>query len=142
MGKHNLPVFDYDKCTGCGLCARQCPQMAIYISSAARTIHLKCDNRDKEKAAMNDCVVSCISCGLCVRTCPTQAISLREDINGSKPVINHNKCIECGACVAKCPRHCLHKEAPIEAPSPCFTVSDKKTNSCANCSLECSSRKH
>ena len=141
MGEHNLPVFDYDKCTGCGLCARQCPQMAIYISSAARAIHLKCNNRDKGRAAMLDCVVSCISCGICAKTCPTQAITLREDINGSKPVINHNKCIECGACVEKCPRHCLHKDAPIAAPKQ-FEVPTPKENSCANCSLECSSRKH
>ncbi|MEG1345492.1 MAG: 4Fe-4S binding protein, partial [Acidaminococcaceae bacterium] len=132
MGDHGLPIIDYEKCTGCGVCVQQCPQMVLYISTAARKIHLKCNNRDKGKAALGDCSVSCISCGICVKNCPVQAITMREDVNGSLPVIDPSKCIECGLCVQKCPRHCLQLIEPITtliAPlEPLSTA-----NSCATC---------
>lgn len=58
---------------------------------------------------MVDCAAfPCISRGMCAKVCPVQAITMREDANGSLPVIDHSKCIECGLCVQKCPRHCLH----------------------------------
>ncbi len=30
--ENNLPVIDYNKCTGCGKCAEKCPKKIIYIS--------------------------------------------------------------------------------------------------------------
>lgn len=135
MGESGLPVIDYGKCSGCGICARQCPQMVLYITSASTKIHLKCNNRDKGKAAMVDCSVSCISCGLCAKLCPSQAITMREDANGSLPVIDHSKCTECGLCVQKCPRHCLHQVDPIMTEHEHGTVATGKKDGCAACPL-------
>lgn len=126
MSENGLPVIDYGKCSGCGICVRQCPQMVLYITSASTKIHLKCNNRDKGKAAMVDCSVSCISCGMCAKVCPVQAITMREDANGSLPVIDHSKCIECGLCVQKCPRHCLHKLDSITTEHEHGTVATNK----------------
>lgn len=133
MSENGLPVIDYGKCSGCGICARQCPQMVLYITSASTKIHLKCNNRDKGKAAMVDCSVSCISCGMCAKVCPVQAITMREDANGSLPVIDHSKCIECGLCVQKCPRHCLHKLDPITTEHEHGTVATNKKSNCTSC---------
>lgn len=113
MGEHGLPQFDYTKCTGCGLCVQQCPQKVITLVNANSKIHVKCNNRDKGKAAMLDCSVSCISCGICEKNCPTGAIKLHEDKNGSIPIIDYTKCTECGLCVEKCPRHCIQLLSPI-----------------------------
>ena len=113
MGENGLPKFDYEKCTGCGLCVQQCPQRVITLVNSDSKIHIKCNNRDKGKAAMLDCSVSCISCGLCEKVCPTGAIKLHDDVNGSIPIIDYNKCIECGLCVKKCPRHCIQIVPPI-----------------------------
>ena len=107
MGENGLPQFDYSKCTGCGLCVQQCPQKVITLVNANSKIHVKCNNRDKGKAAILDCSVSCISCGICEKNCPTGAIKLREDSNGSIPVIDYSICNECGLCVKNCPRHCI-----------------------------------
>lgn len=134
MGENGLPIIDYDKCTGCGVCAQQCPQMVLYISNANLKIHLQCNNRDKGKAAMCDCTVSCISCGLCAKNCPTQAITMREDANGSLPVINRSKCTECGLCVQNCPRHCLHFIEPITTSTP--TSQAAPASGCTSCALK------
>lgn len=132
MGEHGLPVFDYDKCVGCGICVKQCPQMVLYLSNAEAKVHIQCSNREKGKAAMGDCQVSCISCGLCVRNCPVQAITMQEDVNGSLPVIDYDKCIECGVCVGKCPRHCIHLIDPISNQIPQAKL-DAKPTGCAAC---------
>ena len=136
MGENGLPVIDYEKCTGCGVCVQQCPQMVLYLTNASTRIHLKCNNRDKGKAAMIDCSVSCISCGLCAKNCPVGAITMREDQNGSLPVINYAKCIECGLCVKNCPRHCLHNIDPISNTMPTLVDQHHNKTGCTNCALK------
>ena len=136
LGANGLPVIDYEKCTGCGVCVQQCPQKVLYLSNALHKIHIKCNNRAKGKAAMTHCSVSCISCGLCVKKCPTQAITMKEDVNGSLPVIDRDKCIECGLCVKACPRHCIQFLEPIDNEVP--TLSNPKTagTGCEGCAAK------
>ena len=48
-------------CLGCGICAQNCPQGAIYLSwNGAQIDHDKCN-----------------SCGLCLKVCPQEAITER-----------------------------------------------------------------
>jgi len=136
MGKHGLPVIDYSKCTGCGVCAQQCPQKVLKITWAGSKVHLLCNNRDKGKSAMDDCDVSCISCGLCVKNCPQKAITMVEDEMGSLPVIDRNKCTECGLCVKNCPRHCLHLMDPITAVAGTSEDKDDFGSHCHSCGLK------
>ena len=94
------PEVDEDKCVGCGLCARACPQKIIDIIIKEYTIRPKCSNRDAGKAAREACDNSCISCGICVKVCPAGAINIDE----GKPVIDPAECLGCGMCAVKCPR--------------------------------------
>ena len=56
------PLTDMEKCTKCGLCAKECPEEAIDMNDFS-----KIDN-DK-----------CISCFRCIRICPTGAKNMDTD---------------------------------------------------------------
>ena len=101
ISKNNLPVFDYAKCTGCGVCAGECPQFLLkIIPRKQKGAMVLCSNINpiKQMAAKN-CRISCIKCGLCVKNCPENCISLDTHI----PVVDLAKCNSCGTCVEKCP---------------------------------------
>lgn len=54
-------AFDYDKCSGCGICAQACPAKAIVFE----------DKRPGLKASSQN---ECIACGDCAAICPEGAI--------------------------------------------------------------------
>jgi ferredoxin len=57
--------IERDSCTGCALCARDCPNQAITVSGAeSMTIAFQTE--------------LCDGCGLCVRTCPENCLHLEE----------------------------------------------------------------
>jgi electron transport complex protein RnfB len=133
IGKNGLPVFDYDKCVGCGACSKACPQLLIEMQKATNKVLVQCNNREKGKAAMTNCNVSCISCGICAKTCPKQAITIEDGVNGSIPVIDYDKCVGCGLCTMKCPRKCLVKVVPIEGGK--VVVKNPVAAGCQSCKL-------
>lgn len=53
------PAWQPDSCMYCGVCEAVCPQKAITIDKAAKTLSL-----DTEK---------CVYCGKCIKSCPTDA---------------------------------------------------------------------
>ena len=104
MGEDGLPHVDYAKCTGCGLCAEECPQRLFSLVPKSRKGSLVlCSNRTTAKASvMKACKAGCIKCELCVRSCPEQCIAM---VNGI-PVTDYAKCTSCGTCAEKCPTKC------------------------------------
>ena len=60
----NELVWGRERCTGCGTCARTCPQGAIEISTSENP-----DNTLKVEKYKVD-FGYCIQCGLCVQACP------------------------------------------------------------------------
>ncbi|KYH36062.1 MAG: 6-hydroxynicotinate reductase, partial [Candidatus Hecatellales archaeon B24] len=70
---NRLIVVDEAKCTGCGICVRNCPSKAIRLKNG--------------KARIGE---ACVACTLCARICPVEAVAVRE---GAKP--STAKCFNC-----------------------------------------------
>lgn len=61
---------DLNKCTGCSLCAIECPAKAIEMKMLPETIKLKHNPRGRYPVVN---YMSCVFCYRCVRVCPTEA---------------------------------------------------------------------
>jgi pyruvate ferredoxin oxidoreductase delta subunit len=58
------PRTDYEKCIGCGTCARVCPEMAVTMETG----------KDKPRPVTD--YDFCKGCGLCAAECPVKAIKM------------------------------------------------------------------
>ncbi len=64
-------IWNQEKCTGCGTCAKTCPQGAIEIVTSTSQV--------ENKYAVEKYEVDtgyCIQCGLCIEACPYEALYL------------------------------------------------------------------
>ena len=68
-GLDGLATVDYDKCVGCGACARICPRNIISMVpfKSSQMLAIKCSNRDFGKDVKAVCKVGCIGCKACQR---------------------------------------------------------------------------
>lgn len=61
------PITDYNKCIGCRLCAKLCPEGCIEM--------IKIQQKDKPKTDYDYCK----GCGLCATECPVKAIKMNQE---------------------------------------------------------------
>ncbi|SMB80993.1 electron transport complex, RnfABCDGE type, B subunit [Desulfonispora thiosulfatigenes DSM 11270] len=134
MGENNLPIVDYDKCTGCKKCVDNCPKHVLELVGISHKVHVRCSSTEKAKDARSKCKVACIKCKICERNCPTEAIKvLPMEKGGSLAVIDYDKCTNCGICVEKCPNKTIHLlDCPI-ALEPSMKDKPVEEKSCATC---------
>ena len=99
MGPDGLPVVSEDLCTGCGMCADECPRNIIAMKKVGTYSVVLCSSHDKGVDTKKFCSAGCIGCGLCQKVCTQKAIA----INNFLAVIDENKCSLVGECIKKCP---------------------------------------
>lgn len=64
-----IPKTDLEKCIGCGICVKTCPENAIKM--------VKQKNGQMKPATDYD---FCKGCGLCAKHCPVKAIEMKKDV--------------------------------------------------------------
>lgn len=84
-----LPIYNADKCTSCGICTASCPDSALFCTITDRPIPDEARRYFKvfkkapkglpwDRFAMNLNVIpsACKGCGICAQVCPTDALRM------------------------------------------------------------------
>lgn len=108
MGPGNIPVIDFEKCTGCGACSRKCPRNVIGMVPMEAKVVVLCRTQERGRTVRQACSRGCITCRLCERACPTRAINCDSGV----AVVDYTKCIGCLECTKKCPSPCIDLFGP------------------------------
>jgi len=104
MDSNGLPVVFYDKCVGCGACARACPRNIIEMHPEDHKLFVYCRSRDKGAHAKRVCKVACIACGLCVKDCSVPGgIALKDNL----ATVNYALAPQNDESVKRCPTKCI-----------------------------------
>jgi electron transport complex protein RnfB len=133
IGPNELPVIDYDKCTGCGICVANCPKKVLHLVGTEHFVHVRCSNVDKGKDAKAVCKAACIKCKLCEKSCPQGAVKVEEVGNGTLVVIHYEKCTNCGICLTKCPTGAIGRSS--QYVEEVAIAKEEDPFSCINCPM-------
>ena len=90
---------DESLCTGCGACAKACPNLIIGMVPVSSSVTVRCSSHDSGAVVRKVCSAGCIGCMMCTKVCPTGAITVTDFLASIDP----DKCTNCGACAEKCP---------------------------------------
>jgi len=108
---NNLARIITEKCTGCGLCVKACPNHLITVMNASVPVIVACKNIEKGAVTRKKCSSGCIACTKCVKECPQSAITMVDNL----AAIDYNKCDGCGKCAGVCMTKCIIKLLDINA---------------------------
>jgi Na+-translocating ferredoxin:NAD+ oxidoreductase RNF subunit RnfB len=104
MDDNGMPVIFYDKCVGCGACAKACPRDLIEMHPEEHKLFVYCKNKEKGAVAKKACTAACIACTLCVKDCQVEgAMAMKDNL----AVIDYESCPQDDATIKKCPTKCI-----------------------------------
>ena len=92
---HGILSIDKEKCTGCSLCAIDCPTKALVIQP----------NSEKDFYQLLFRQEACNACGICEKSCPEHCLQFidrefEKDETGKETKVifedNLSRCIQCG----------------------------------------------
>lgn len=129
MSENRLPIIDEKKCTGCGICVRECPKNCLMLLPRKKLVYLACVSHDKGREVKEVCKVGCIACNLCIKVCPYHALEMKNNL----PVMDFSKCTDCGICYAKCPT----KSYVDRAKARPYAIITSACNGCGECVKVC-----
>jgi len=95
LKNHARPLIDKEKCTGCSLCAMDCPTKALILNQGGEKGSYQLLFRKE----------ACNGCGACEKSCPENCLQLveeereRNEERKEAEVIfedNLSRCVECG----------------------------------------------
>lgn len=137
---NGVAVIDKQRCSGCGMCAKRCPNHLITMIPTTSHVFVGCHSTDKGAMTRKICSHGCIGCKKCEKTCPEGAIVITENLAAIDPA----KCTNCGACMAQCPtgviKSCLEQmpqpqqpttpaaEAPLASEQPVEVATETTSN--------------
>jgi RnfABCDGE-type electron transport complex B subunit len=104
MDDNGLPAIFYDKCVGCGACAKACPRDLIELHPEDRTLFVYCKNLEKGAVAKKACSVACIACTLCVKDCEVDGGIVMKD---NLAEIDYELCPQDDVPTPRCPTKCI-----------------------------------
>lgn len=90
---------DKNKCVGCSVCVRNCPNSLISIVPSSLSTYVGCSSQDNAAHTHRVCKAGCIACKKCEKVCKFDAIHVVNNV----AVIDPEKCKNCGMCVKECP---------------------------------------
>lgn len=96
---NGIAVINQQNCTGCGACAKECPNGLIDVLPESAFTFVACSNTTKGNQTRAVCKNGCIGCMKCTKVCPNDAIHVENNL----AQIDYDKCINCGECVRNCP---------------------------------------
>jgi len=113
MSPQMLPVIDFEKCTGCGICVKNCPKSVLELVPKKNMVYVACNSLDKGAYVKKVCKVGCIACNICQKNCPYDAIHVKNFL----AKVEYDKCTMCGICVEKCPtKIIMNRESGYPVP--------------------------
>jgi len=120
MNDNGLPVVFYDKCVGCGACARACPRNIIEMHPEDHRLFVYCRNRDKGAVARKVCKVACIACTLCTKDCSVEGgIEMKDNL----ATVNYDLAPQNDEATKRCPTRCILSGLEEHVTSAAFKAS-------------------
>lgn len=94
-----IAVINPNKCIGCGLCAKRCPNHLIDLVTGSSFVYVGCSSREKATVTRERCSAGCIGCKRCEKACKFDAIHVENNV----AIIDYDKCKNCKLCIKECP---------------------------------------